>query len=253
MKRGTIIPILGILLIGLVSAFNLNYGGYFDDTSIALGALFVLFFAAINFILGRTAFGRNAATRTIMALAISLIAVYGISNTNFSVSGAYFGHWYIGDYLPTLLTVIFVAGMAFLLYKFRLARVLIGAGLILIILSQTNLIYEKASVLVVGIVLTIIGIFLLLRYKRTPRERKPREPIEPRLKINDLIKEAKYFKKVAIRLARRKRKSPKFYLSWAHFVGYLKRKRYGKNEKEILQYFNATSSDMKRIVRRYIL
>lgn len=173
MKRGSLIPILGILLIGLVSAFNLNYGTYFNDTSIALGALFVLFFAVINFVLGRTAFGNNTATRTIMSLCISLLAVYGLSTTNFSVQGGYFGKWYIGDYLPTLLTVIFIAGMAFLLYKFKLSRVLIGAGLLLIGLSQTNLIYEKDSVLVVGIILLIIGIFFLWRYKRTPRE--PRE------------------------------------------------------------------------------
>ena len=253
MKRGPILtPIMGIFLIGLVSAFNLNYGYYFDDTTIALVALFLLFFAAINFILGKTAFGRNTATRTIMALAISIIAVYGISNTNFSVGGGSFGHWYIGDYLPTILTGIIIAGTAYLLYKFRIARVLIGTGIILMILSQTNWIYEKSVVLITGILLTIIGLFLLFKYKRRIREPRERDhspnPTSPKSKYsrNRLIQLAKKFKRWA-----RSQKNPRFSGSWAMFVNKLYKWGYGKNEAEIINNFGVTQKDFLKIFNHY--
>ncbi len=185
MKKSLLFLILGIFLISFASAQFLGgfYGNFLDSSIIVWGAIFVIFFAFINFLLGRTIFKQDNTTRLVIALAVSILAVYGLITSNFSmdVGGGYIGNWYIGEFLPTLLTLIFLAGIGFLIAKFGLCKILIIIGLGLIVVSFTGLVYEGGILVVIGIVLLLIGVVVCWRRKRRPRpEREPRIPEERR-------------------------------------------------------------------------
>ena len=269
MKKGVLFFILGIFLINFVSAFN-GYSNYFDSSLITYGAIFVIFFAMLNFILGRTIFRENKGSRIIISLASSLLAVYGLATSNFNVGGGYVGSFYVGEYLLTILGVILIAGIIYFLSKWGFANALIVLGLLLIGISLTNLVYEKGVVLVFGIILLVIGLILLFKRPKWKisgwktgereadygdsgkRQRRKREKNIREFGIKQLIEDAKHFKKVAIRLARRKRKTPRFYRNWAHFIEYLKRKYHRSNERDICNTMNVNHSDIIKVVRKYI-
>ena len=67
-------------------------------------------------------------------------------------------------------------------------------------------------------------------------------------KIGILISEAKVFRKWADR-----QPNPKRVRNWALFIGYLKQKGYGQNEREICVRMNITPQDIQKVVKGYIL
>ena len=162
MKKGMLISLLlGIFLMNFASAqfLNVGYGNYFDDSVIVYGLLFIAFFALINFALGRTAFRENRGTSAVMSLALSGLAVWGLTKTNFNVGGINIGNSNLGDYAPTIFTILLIGLLIYSIYKKVFANVMIGLGLFLIVISFTNLVYEKKIILILGIVLLIIYMF----------------------------------------------------------------------------------------------
>ncbi len=252
MKKGVLFFILGIFLINFVSAFN-GYSNYFDSSLITYGAIFVIFFAMLNFILGRTVFRENKGSRIIISLASSLLAVYGLATSNFNVGGGYVGSFYVGEYLLTILGVILIAGIIYFLSKWGFANALIVLGLLLIGISLTNLVYEKGVVLVFGIILLVIGLILLFKkpkWKRKEREEyyddREKRRKKPRYSRNSLIQLARKFKKWT-----RRQKNPRFSGGWAMFVNKMYKWGYGRNEAEILNNFGVTQRDFVGIFNRY--
>jgi len=77
----------------------------------------------------------------------------------------------------------------------------------------------------------------------TPPEKGNRES-----KIRELIAEAKAFRKWAD-----SQNNPKFYKNWANFINWLKKKGYGKNEKEIMDNLILTRENVGNVVKKYIL
>lgn len=308
-KRGLLLSlILGVFLISFVSAQFLGrfYGGYFDESLFIYGGLFILFFALINFILGRTIFGENQATKAVISLVISLFAVYGISTSNWGISTGnfYLGGFYFGEFWPSILTILLIAGIIYFIYKWGLGSVLMVLGLLLIGISLTDLVFEKGVVLIAGIILFVIGVFLWWRRKRRlqtsgkpsgiklcqnfgwillvigiilsvvgliplgiisivigvllllmcRRQRGisgpgPTPGPTPGLRtpgggsrLNALITEAKKFRRWADT-----QKNPKFYRSWAHFLGKM------GGEMKVMGNYNVSSGDIKKVVRKYII
>jgi len=72
------------------------------------------------------------------------------------------------------------------------------------------------------------------------------QPPKPRTDI--LINEAIQFKKWT-----HTQKNPKFYQNWAHYLSWLKRKRYGNSEADIMNKLYVTKKDIINVVKRYIL
>ena len=66
-------------------------------------------------------------------------------------------------------------------------------------------------------------------------------------RIDILISEAKAYRHWAD-----KTDNPKFYRSWAGYLGYLKNRGYGSGEKEICRRLNVTSRDILNVVKRHI-
>ncbi len=172
-KKSLLFLILGIFLISFASAqiygSSLNLGSIFDYSSfIMYGGAFVIFFAFINFLLGKSVFKGDEAktTRAVISFAISLMSVYGLSTGNF-LSGfgtGYVGNFFVGDILPTIITIIFIAGIVFFIWKWGFSNVLMVLGALSILLSLTPLVYEQGVFFVLGIIFLVIG--LLLKFKK---------------------------------------------------------------------------------------
>jgi len=170
-KKELLFLILGIFLISFTSAQSygsLDLGNIFDSSLIIYGGTFVIFFAFINFLLGRSIFkgDESKTTRVVISLVISLMSVYGLSTGEF-LSGfgtGYIGDIFIGNFLPTILTIIFIAGIVFFIWKWGFSNVLMILGALSIIISLTNLAYEKNVFFVLGIIFLVIG--LLLKFKK---------------------------------------------------------------------------------------
>ena len=169
-KRSVLFLILGIFLINFASAQSygsLDLENIFDPSLIIYGGTFVIFFAFINFLLGRSVFKGDEAktTRVVISLVISLMSVYGLSTGDF-LSGfgtGYVGNFFVGDILPTILTIIFIAGIVFFIWKWGFSNVLMILGALSIIVSITNLAYEKNVFFVLGIIFLVIGLLLKFR------------------------------------------------------------------------------------------
>src|SRR3989338_287392 len=168
-KKELLFLILGIFLISFASAqSSLDLGNIFDSSLIIYGGTFVIFFAFINFLLGRSIFkgDESKTTRVVISLVISLMSVYGLSTGEF-LSGfgtGYIGDIFIGNFLPTILTIIFIAGIVFFIWKWGFSNVLMILGALSIIVSITNLAYEKNVFFVLGIIFLVI--WLLLKFKK---------------------------------------------------------------------------------------
>ncbi|MBI2003899.1 hypothetical protein HYS72_00340 [Candidatus Pacearchaeota archaeon] len=252
-KKELLFLILGIFLISFASAqsygSSLNLGNIFDSSLIIYGGTFVIFFVFINFLLGRSIFkgDESKTSRVVISLVVSLMSVYGLSTGEF-LSGfgtGYVGNFFVGDILPTIITIIFIAGIVFFIWKWGFSNVLMILGALSIIISTTNLVYEKSVFFVLGIIFLVIG--LLLKFRRQRKwGRKPGTPpapgAPPQSRINALIVEAKRFRGWADL-----QRNPKFYRSWAHFVGKL------GGEARIMHNYNVSSRDIRKIVRRYII
>ncbi len=170
-KKEFLFLVFGIFLISFASAqSSLNLGNIFDPSLIIYGGTFVIFFAFINFLLGKSVFKGDEAktTRVIISLVVSLMSVYGLSTGDFlsGVGTGYVGDLFVGDILPTILTIIFIAGIVFFIWKWGFSNVLMILGALSIIISLTNLAYEKNVFFVLGIILLVIGLLLKFRKPR---------------------------------------------------------------------------------------
>ncbi|MDP2672442.1 MAG: hypothetical protein Q8O84_01375 [Nanoarchaeota archaeon] len=167
-KKELLFLILGIFLISFAGAqSSLNLGNIFDSSLIIYGGAFIIFFAFINFLLGKSVFkgDESKTTRAVISFAISAMAVYGLSTGEF-LSGfgtGYVGNFFVGDILPTILTIIFIAGIVFFIWKWGLSNVLMVFGALSIIISLTDLAYEKNVFFVLGIIFLVIGLLLKFR------------------------------------------------------------------------------------------
>ena len=170
MKRGLILSFIVLIsLLSFTSAYSYSaFGGWeaFDSSLIVYGGIFVLLFALINFLLGRTFFRENQATRAVISIVLAFLSTYGIATSNFSTNmgSVYLGSFDLGNFLPTILTILFIVGIIYFIVKWGFKYVLMILGGLLIIVSLTNIVYEKNIFLFLGIFLLIIG--LILQFKK---------------------------------------------------------------------------------------
>ncbi|MEK6823963.1 MAG: hypothetical protein AABY06_02910 [Nanoarchaeota archaeon] len=171
-KKSLLFLIFGIFLLSFASAQIYGntlsgMGNIFDSSLIMYGGAFIIFFAFINFLLGKSVFKGDEAktTRAVISFAISAMAVYGLSTGNFlsGIGTGYMGNFFVGDILPTIITIIFIAGIVFFIWKWGFSNVLMVLGAVSIIISLTDLAYEKNVFFVLGIILLVLGLLLKFR------------------------------------------------------------------------------------------
>ncbi len=196
-----------------------------------LGLSFIIFFVLLNFLISKTLKG-NRSSSTIIALCISLLAVYGLYRINFDLVAMLSSIGLRGDFIYTILPIILAAGLIFVFWKVGFGRTLLIVGLLLIIASF--FIYDNKTLLLIGIALFFIGLFLISKRK------KPLNPNAPS-RESELISAATRFRKACLT-----QKNPKFANSWAKFVNYL-----GGSEKSICQRYNVSHDRFLEIFKDY--
>jgi len=138
-----------------------------DSGIVVMGALFLIFFAFLNYVLSkvfRDKYGNvNMATTGIISFCISVLIVYfGAPTISNIIDGLQLSNtvWYI----------ICAVAVLILLYLFRkklrfcMILMLAGAGLILIG-AFTEWFYQKAFVIIVGVILLLLGIWMCTKKK----------------------------------------------------------------------------------------
>jgi hypothetical protein len=173
MKR--VFFILAFLLIGIgfVSAYGL-LGNFFDPYNLEMlmpAILFLFFFAAISYAAGKVfkdAHGNpNKATVAIISACISFFILYGIQRSGWDYETMFTDFFFdIGisaDVLYPIIGIAILAFTAYLMLKLGLGAAFLIMGAIFSIISFTSLVYQAALLRVIGIVLIILGIFLLYR------------------------------------------------------------------------------------------
>lgn len=172
MKRGGIIFSVAvcILLISSVSAYSLSEVlSQLDETTLLLGLLFVVSFALINFSLSKL-FDSQRGIASIIAFSASLIITYEVNRVGFDIAGFITSFGISSELLFILVPIILIAGLIYLIWKFTLRGVLLIAGALLMGISFTDLVYEKQTLFVIGLILFLIGLWLYIRRGKTGEE-----------------------------------------------------------------------------------
>ncbi|MFH1327072.1 MAG: hypothetical protein ABIH59_03020 [archaeon] len=167
MRKQGVAIILMISLIGFVSAYG-SYGfsiGDFldsiDSSTIILGTLFIIFFGLLNFSLSKVFKDKqgypNKGIAGVVSFAISLLMIYGINKSNLNIEDFFFDIGISEGALFIVGPIIILIGLIFLAKKIGLSYIflIIGSALILITLL-TNWIYEKGTVLAIGIFFLVL-------------------------------------------------------------------------------------------------
>jgi hypothetical protein len=178
MKRGLILGlILGVTLISFVSAqyYSAGYGSYsisdalnsIDSLTMILLLVFIISFAFLNFALSKY-FQDNKAIAGIVAFSISLGLVYWINSFGINYYGFDLEYFLFnlsdsigisGELFYTLIPIILTIALIYFIWVFKISKTFMVLGTLLILVSFTDLVYEKGIVLAIGIILLIVGIY----------------------------------------------------------------------------------------------
>jgi hypothetical protein len=249
----------------VTSLFAMNFvsaavsiGNFFDQiepSTMILGALFMIFFAFINFILTKSVMKDNRPVAGVISLCISLLAVYGLYYANFDVIGLMFNFGITEDIITTWVPILLLGLAIFFSIKFHVSYVMMALGALFLILGLTNAVYESALSIFSGIALLILGVIWAAKHNKwfKKKDKLPKDMnnnsnsnFQPVDRTSDLIKEAKYFRDWAIKSGK-----PGFYGSWVYFLSWLNKKGWGRNEKEIVNNFGISQSEFIKIFNKY--
>jgi len=143
--------------------------GVIDSSIIVIGAVFLIFFAFINYILSkvfRDPYGNvNRATTGIISFSMAALIVYFGNNLIYDIVNGF----NIAEGTLTLIIMgVFLIFAILIIRKLRFGGFLAILGAGLIIVGFTNLVYRTGVVIIAGAVLLFIGGLFLLK-KRKPK------------------------------------------------------------------------------------
>ena len=169
MKKSVLSIPLGLLLIKFASAYYGSFGNFsfrnllnsIDPRSITLALLFLIFFAFLNFVLSRVFRDRygnpNRATAGIIALCISLLAVYGVNRSSWEIQNLLFNIGIPNDLMYIIIAIALLAVIALIVWKFAKNSLFVIGGLLIL---TSIFMYEKTIPIVLGTILIIIRCFI---------------------------------------------------------------------------------------------
>ncbi len=158
--------LLSLFSINLVSAAY--YGGFsfrnlfasLNPNDVFLGVAFILFlFFLIKAFskFSKDQYGNPSGAAWIPALALSIGLTYGLTRVNFDITNFFYSFGFAEDFLMAFLGIILIIGMLYAIKKKKFKYFLIGFGILFIVLSFTEIIYEKGAAAAIGIVLILFG------------------------------------------------------------------------------------------------
>jgi|TARA_Y100000310_G_scaffold116790_1_gene115476 hypothetical protein len=163
--------ILGVFLINFVSA-SFHYGGFglsnildsIDPSTMFLGLLFIVIFVFSNYALSKF-FKDNKSIGGILSFVISLGIVYWVNRTGLDFEGFFFNIGFSSGILYTIIPLVLIGGIIFLGFKYDFGTILATVGGFLLIVSFTDLVYERGFIFIIGLILLGISGWMLLKKK----------------------------------------------------------------------------------------
>ena len=175
-KGGVIIGIFLLAFTGLVSAYgsyNFSLGEFLDNvdqSTLILGCLFLIFFVFCFFALSKFFKDKNGepikALAAVVSFSISLLAIYGINKTGLDFEELLYSLGLNEEILGILIPLILIAGFLFMLWKLKSKTLLIFGGLFIVIALATDWVYEKGTLLAIGIGLGVLYFIIKLFSKK---------------------------------------------------------------------------------------
>ncbi|MBU0894763.1 MAG: LPXTG cell wall anchor domain-containing protein [Nanoarchaeota archaeon] len=178
LKKRNLLSIVVLLSINFISAATFSIGSLLDsvdDSTMLLGSLFLIFFALLYFVTCRffknslTGEPNKAIAGTISFL-LSLLIIWGINKTGFSIQNMFYDIGISESLLSALAPIILIIGSIIVIWKLSFRWFLIILGLLFILISNlTDLVYEKGLLTTIGIIMLVIGLLFLWRRRRQER------------------------------------------------------------------------------------
>ena len=175
MEKSFVLGILPIIfMINFISAASVTeLLENLDDQTVTLFIIFIISLALINFALSRVftrkenAFGKVESNKTsaIISLALAFGITFAVHRSEweipFGLSDLLFSIGVNEELFPIIIAAILFVGFIYLVWKFKIRRILMVLGLLLIIASLfTDIFDEPGVILMIGIILFIIGLIL---------------------------------------------------------------------------------------------
>lgn len=177
MKKG-VLGLLSLFFVNLVSAalFDGDYGGfslsnlfynfvYSPDSAYIL--FFIIIFTLCLVVLSKSGVFKNfkgepnVAAASAISFAIAALVIYYLYRSGFSGENLLSWLGFSGDAGSLVVGLLGILAIAFLVWKLKFAGFLMFAGMALVFVGLfTELIEEKAIVLVLGVILTGLGVYL---------------------------------------------------------------------------------------------
>src|SRR3989304_5066187 len=138
-----------------------------DPSTVFYVLLFFILFTVLILALSRANLFRNARGQPnstasgIVAFSISTMIVYYLYRTGYNIESFFYDLGFSVDSFSFLLVIVFLVLAFLIIKKLGYSWFFIALGLFIIGLSFTNLIYERTTAIVIGLV--IVGIGFLLR------------------------------------------------------------------------------------------
>ena len=185
MKRsGLLLSFLLVLSTNLVSAAfdNFSFEGFIYSaggvSTIVYVSLFMIFFGILNFSLLR-AFKNNKPLATIISFGSTILILIGFYRMNWDFESFFYGLSVSPEIITSLIYLISIVGLIFLIKKFKFAGTLMIMGLLLLAISNTDLIYESTTGSMLGIFLFLFGLWRYRKLKNNEEDSDYDDPKSP--------------------------------------------------------------------------
>ena len=172
MRRVVLFPIILLLSISLISAIGI--GGALDQLggeNLILLSIFLITFVILNLVLGRSRFFKrekelNKKVIGFISLILAMLITYVIHILNIDLQGIFSSLGMSETVLKNIIIWAIIFGLGFTFWKLKSASFAIMGLLLIGIIMFTDLVYEKAIVLFLGISLIAFWVFLKLIRKK---------------------------------------------------------------------------------------
>ena len=178
-KRG-VLTILSLTSISLVSAAFYGGSGSFslgeflnsvDPSTLILGTLFLIFFAVLNYALGKWFKDKhgepNKGVAGVVAVGISLIIIYAINKSGVDYENFVYDMGISPDAIWLITPWVVIAGIVLLFWKLKYQALLAISAILILIATLGNVVYEEGQLITVAIILLLVwaGIKFFTRKK----------------------------------------------------------------------------------------
>ena len=172
-KKGLILGFFLFLFgINFVTA-SFHYGGYslsdvlntFDSSTVILTSIFLISFILIFWPLSKF-FRENQMLAGIISVAMSFLLIFEINRRGYDFTGFFYNIGISEGILSTIIPFVLIIVLIFSGFKYGWGITLTSIGGFFIIISFTEIIYEKGITFILGFILLGIGIWLWKRRRK---------------------------------------------------------------------------------------